>query len=177
MHRILLAVLLTTLAHAASQPLTVPFLKQQKNGCGAASVAMVMNYWGVQKSGAEVYRTLYDPKLHGIPLIEMKRYLEDQGFRAFTLHGRWADVEQHLSKGRPVVVSLKKKGSSPMHYAVVTGMEKDRVLLNDPTRKGTTRMKPADFEKQWKQADGWMLLAVPREKTTFPVNLTPGKEF
>lgn len=170
MKRIILGILLATLAQAASQPLTVPFFKQQKNGCGAASVAMVMHYWGGQKADApaypnpaEVYRSLYDAELHGIPLVEMKRYLEDNGFRAYTLHGRWVDVEQHVGKGRPVIVSLKKKDSSSMHYAVVTGTAKDQVLLNDPTHKGTTRMKRSEFEKQWNQADGWMLLAAPRK--------------
>jgi len=74
MQRIILGFVLATLAGAASQPLSVPFFKQQKDGCGAASVAMVMHYWGGHPtpSAAEVYRSLYDAELHGIPLIEMK---------------------------------------------------------------------------------------------------------
>ena len=161
--RIILGILLATLAHAESQPLAVPFFKQQKDGCGAASVAMVMHYWGEAPAAAEVYRSLYDVELHGIPLIDMKHYLENHGFHAYTLHGHWADVEEHLAKGRPVVVSLKRKDSAPLHFAVVTGTENDQVLLNDPTRKGTTRMKRADFEKQWNRAETWMLLAVPQQ--------------
>ncbi len=163
MTRILLALLLTAIAQAAAEPLKVPFFKQQKNGCGAASVAMVMNYWGVQQDPSETYRQLYDAELKGIPLIEMKQYLENSGFLAYTLRGGWSDLEQHLDKGRPVVVSLKKKDSSPIHFAVITGTAKDQVLLNDPTRKGTTRMKRAAFEKQWSNSEGWMLLAVPRK--------------
>jgi len=167
MNRLMVGLVFAALAHAASQPLAVPFYKQQKDGCGAASVAMVMHYWGEQKDGgraypnpAQVYQSLYDANLHGIPLVEMKRYLEDQGFAAYTLHGQIADVEQQVGKGRPVIVSLKKKDSSPLHFAVVTGWTKDHVLLNDPTHKGTTRMKRADFEKQWNRADSWLLLAV-----------------
>lgn len=170
MRRLVVGVLLATLAQAEGQPLPVPFFEQQKNGCGAASVAMVMHYWSVQKAGApaspepaDVYRSLYDAKLGGIPLAQMKRYLEDRGFRAYTLHGRWSDLEQHLGKGRPVIVSLKKGRSSPLHYAVVTGIVKDRVLVNDPTRRGGTSMKRPAFEKQWNQAEFWMLLAAPRE--------------
>lgn len=151
-------------------PLPVPFVAQQKNGCGAASVAMVMQYWAGQRGGAvqyphasAVYDSLYNPALRGIPLIDMKRYLEDQGFRAYTLHGRLPDLAAHLDKGRPVIVSLKKKASGPMHFAVVTGLEPDQVLLNDPTRQKTTRMKLQAFEKLWRKADGWTLLAVPKE--------------
>ena len=164
----LLAIPLASLAVAASQPLTVPFFKQQKDGCGAASVAMVMHYWGGQRvealpypAPAQVYQALYDKELGGIPLVEMKHYLENNGFRAYTLHGQFADVEQHVGKGRPVIVSLKKKDSSPRHFAVVTGTTKSHVLLNDPTHKGTTRMKRAEFDKQWNRAETWMLLAAP----------------
>ena len=169
MKRVILVILVATLVQAASQPLTVPFFKQEKNGCGAASVAMVMHYWSGQQPGAptypshaEVYGSLYDADLRGIPLVEMKQYLEGHGFRAYTLHGLWTDLEQHLEKGRPLVVALKKKDSAPIHFAVVTGTASDRVLLNDPTRKGTTRMKRADFEKQWSRADSWLLLATPQ---------------
>ena len=163
--RIILGFVLASLAQAASQPLAVPFFKQQKDGCGAASVAMVMHYWGgpTAPAATEVYRSLYDAKLHGIPLIDMKHYLENNGFHAYTLHGDWTDIEEHLQKGRPVVVSLKKKNSAPLHFAVVTGEANGQVLLNDPTRKGITRIKRADFDKQWNRAEGWMLLAVPQQ--------------
>jgi predicted double-glycine peptidase len=166
--RILVVFVLAMAAWA--EPLAVPFVVQQKNGCGAASVAMVMQYWAGQKGGAvqypeasAVYGTLYNPELRGIPLVEMKRYLEGQGFRAYTLHGQWADLSSHVEKGHPVIVSLKKRGSGPMHFAVVTGTASDRVLLNDPTRQETTRIKRQSFEKMWRKADGWMLLAVPTE--------------
>ncbi len=153
-----------------AEPLAVPFVAQEKNGCGAASVSMVMQYWSGQRGGATqypdapaVYKSLYDPALRGIPLVEMKRFLESQGFRAYTLHGKWADLAAHVEKGRPVIVSLKKKANGPMHYAVVTGVEPDQVLLNDPTRQKTTRVKRQAFEKLWQKADGWTLLAVPKE--------------
>lgn len=155
---------------ASAEPLAVPFVAQQKNGCGAASVAMVMQYWAGQRGStvqypdaAAVYGTLYNPALRGIPLVEMKRYLEAQGFRAYTVHGQWTDLATHVDKGRPVIVSLKKRGSGPMHFAVVTGTTSEHVLLNDPTRQQTTRMKSPAFEKLWRKADGWMLLAVPTE--------------
>ena len=34
---------------AASSQLNLPFYPQKKNGCGAASVAMVMHYWENQR--------------------------------------------------------------------------------------------------------------------------------
>jgi predicted double-glycine peptidase len=139
---------------AAAEPLAVPFFQQQKNGCGAASVAMVMHYWKPGSPAAtEVYRQLYMPERQGIPLADMRRYLEDAGFRAFTLRGQWSDAETHIGKGRPIIVSLKTRRTGRMHGGYV--------WVNDPTRKQAHRVKLREFQKQWELADRWMLLASP----------------
>lgn len=156
-------------AAATRQPLDVPFFPQQKNGCGAASVAMVVHYWRTRlgqpaaaaPSAEQVYQRLYDADRRGILLADMKSYLEELGFRAFTLRGQWADLEQHLAKGRPIIVALKKERTAGMHFAVVVGAEGNHVWLNDPTRKKASRVNQAAFQKQWEMADRWMLLAAP----------------
>ena len=122
---------------------------------------MVMHYWGSEAAPERVYQKLYDAERRGIPLAAMQRYLEEAGFRAFTLRGQWADIQEHLGKGRPIIVGLKRNRLKQMHFAVVIGAEEERVWLNDPTRKKANRVKLADFQKQWELADRWMLLATP----------------
>lgn len=162
--RLLWAVLVTG-GTLAGEPLIVPFFKQEKNGCGAASVAMVMRYWRPGSPAAgEVYQRLYDARRKGIPLAEMKRYLQEQGFQAFTLRGEWPDLEQHVGKGRPVIVALKKNRRSAIHFAVMAGVEDGHVTLNDPTRKGAQSVEKAKFLKQWELAERWMLLATPQKE-------------
>jgi predicted double-glycine peptidase len=152
---------------AAIKPLEVPFFRQAKNGCGAASVAMVAHYWAGRLPNASseppalVYRRLYDPKRRGIPLAGMKDHLAELGYRAFTFRGEWKDLEEHLSKGRPVIVGLRKGRSKDLHFVVLTGAEDRRVRVNDPTRTRPSRMKKAEFEKQWGLAGRWILLATP----------------
>lgn len=154
---------------AAQTPgLDVPFIQQQKNGCGAASVAMVMRYWN-QHSAApaaalsplDVYRRLYRPELNGIQLAEMKRFLEEQGYQAYTLRGEWKDLDQHLAKGRPVIVALKPSSRKAVHFAVLSGAAGGDVLLNDATKKGPGRMARGKFDAQWSRAERWMLVAAP----------------
>src|ERR1700733_7458123 len=41
--------------------LDVPFVKQDKNACGAASIAMVMRYWQQQDGGSEINSAAADP--------------------------------------------------------------------------------------------------------------------
>ncbi len=145
--------------------LHVPFFPQQKNGCGAASVAMVAHYWqprlGAVPSSAEIYQRLYDPSRGGIALSGMKSFLEELGLRAFTLHAEWNDLAAHTAKGRPAIVGLRKKAEGELHFVVVTGIEERHAWVQDPARRKPRTMKREDFEKQWRFGENWMLLAAP----------------
>ena len=95
--------------------LDVPFVKQEKDGCGAASIAMVMQYWQAQQGqppsdtsdATQIQRTLYSAKAHGIYASDMERYFQEKGFRTFTIRGEWEDLEQHLRQGTSLIVALK----------------------------------------------------------------------
>lgn len=153
---------------SAPEHLHVPFVQQKENGCGAATVAMVAQYWEAQSdkpgkspSPEKIYQDLYDPERKGILLAEMKRYLQDLGLHAFTIRGEWTDLEQHINKGRPIIVGLKDGRAKRIHFAVVLGADDKYVWLNDPTRKKESRQKQSKFVKQWASADRWMLLTSP----------------
>ena len=152
------------LSAATPQPLAVPFIEQQKNGCGAATLAMVVHYWrGESPDPRAVYQRLYRPDVRGIRLADMKTYLEELGFHAFTVRGGWSEVERNLAKGRPMIVGLKTRRAGNMHFAVVIGAGGDHVWLNDPTRRRAHRVSLDKFAKQWELADRWVLLAAPAE--------------
>lgn len=158
----------------ASQPtgvwLDVPFVKQDRNACGAASIAMVMEYWQQQQGQSpsidpqQIQRVLYSPSAHGIFASAMEGYLRQQGFQTFAFVGEWKDLKEHLDKGRPLIVALKSGGSS-LHYVVVAGLDwqQDVVLKNDPAERKLLKQGRSEFEKEWKAAGNWTLLAVPQQ--------------
>src|SRR5579864_2267149 len=82
--------------------LDVPFVKQEKNGCGAASVAMVMQYWlrqsghpeGAGADAAHIQAALYSSRAKGIYGSAIEKYFREQNFRTFTLQGTWSDLRQ-----------------------------------------------------------------------------------
>jgi ABC-type bacteriocin/lantibiotic exporter with double-glycine peptidase domain len=154
--------------------LDVPFVKQEKNGCGAASIAMVMQFWqhqhGVpltrEADSAEIQQRLYSSDARGIRASEMEHYLQQRGFRTFAFEGTPADLEQHLAKGRPLIVALKPGTGAPLHYVVVTGIDPEHnlILLNDPAERKLLKQEIAGFEKKWKGTAHWTLLAVPQSE-------------
>jgi ABC-type bacteriocin/lantibiotic exporter with double-glycine peptidase domain len=152
--------------------LDVPFVKQQKNGCGAASIAMVMRYWQRQSAAQvatpdveEIQRALYSPRARGIYASDLERYLQQHGFRTFALRGEWTDLEHHLEKGRPLIVALRS--GSDLHYVVVTGLDRQQniVMKHDPAERELLRQRRSEFEREWKAADNWTLLAVPEQSS------------
>ena len=153
--------------------LDVPFVKQEKDGCGAASIAMVMQYWLRQKGqpahgsadAAEIQRALYSRQVHGIYASDLERYFQRQGYRTFSFRGEWTDLKQHLEKGRPLIVALKPaSGNMPLHYVVVTGLEWEQglVLVNDPAQRKLLKQDRPSFEREWSAAGKWTLLALPQ---------------
>jgi predicted double-glycine peptidase len=153
--------------------LDVPFVRQEKDGCGAASIAMVMQYWFKRQDrsdsesvdAAEIYRALYAPDARGVYASAMERYFKQRGFSAFAFRGEWEDLLNHLRKGRPLIVALKpSEAGAPLHYVVVAGLDPQAglVLLNDPARRKLLKQDRVDFEKQWSGVNKWTLLALPQ---------------
>ena len=148
--------------------LDVPFVSQEKNGCGAASVAMIMRYWQRQKgqpevaNAPEIQRALDSPRARGIYASDLERYLRQHGFQTFAIKGEWRDLMQHLEQGRPLMVALKA-GRSDLHYVVVTGLDarENIVLKHDPAGRKLLKQHREDFEREWKAAGNWTLLALP----------------
>lgn len=159
-------------AQGGSLWLDVPFVKQEKNGCGAASIAMVMDYWRHQPgqslppgpSSQQILSDLYAKDARGIYASEMESYFRQHGFQTFAFAGQWDDLQQHLQKGRPLIVALNPGGGAPRHYVVVAGLDAAQrvVLTNDPAERKLLKRAENDFEREWKAAGNWTLLAVPQ---------------
>ncbi|MBZ5533606.1 MAG: C39 family peptidase [Acidobacteriia bacterium] len=153
-------------------------MKQEKDGCGAAVVAMVMQYWAQQrpKSADEspasdaaadpvvIQQALYSAKAKGIYASDMERYLQKHGFRTFVFRATWDDLKSHLEKGRPLIVALRPvPGEKARHYVVLAGLdwEQSLVLVNDPAQKKLIKEERSAFEKEWAAVGRWTLLVVP----------------
>jgi predicted double-glycine peptidase len=158
---------------ASGEWIDVPFVAQPRDGCGAASLAMVMQYWAAQQHRAAgpasdvtaIQRQVFSPRQHGSTPETMEAYLRQNGFTAFAFSGTWDDLEQHIGKGRPLIVALRPRGQTELHYVVVAGIDPVRglVTMNDPADRKLLNEERAEFEKDWSATRNWTLLALPEQ--------------
>ena len=147
--------------------LEVPVMRQQKDGCGAAALAMVLDYWRAARpelalppaDPEALFRALYSPEDQGIPAAALIRHLDRLRFHALPLQATRADVEGQLAQGRPLIAALKE--GSRLHYVVIRGTELDTVWINDPWDGKPHRLPWRSFDQRWKGGGRWLLLAVP----------------
>ena len=151
--------------------LDVPFVRQDKNLCGAASVSMILQYWhNASPTGGsievpsfpDIAEGLRSSESKGVFGSQMKAYLASLRYQVFVFKGQWEDVKNHISKGRPLVVGLGNRGALD-HYVVVTGWNdpENVVLVNDPAQRKLLKLDRKNFQKSWEQTACWTLLALP----------------
>ncbi len=141
--------------------LPVPYVPQPKDGCGAASLAMVLRYWQQPADVEEIARALVDPELHGIRGSLLESFARARGVTAIAYKGDLAQLRDYLDRGRPLIAAWKlKKG---YHNVVVVDADATRVTFHDPAEGPSRSLEAAEFERRWKGAGFWTLLVLPRQ--------------
>ena len=129
--------------------LDVPFVKQDPEGCGAASIAMVMQYWltqdgqttgrarrcGVHSAFTAFARGSWHLCFRDVAILRGAR------IHTFSFTGDWEMLQQHLQKGRPLIVALKP--SAMNHCAALCGCGGHRFAERDHPGERSSRTQIA----------------------------------
>ena len=130
-------------------------VQQWDLSCGAAALATLLNYQhGDPVSEREIAKGLIqreeylaEPLLvrarHGFSLLDLKRYVEDRGYRGI---GYGELTLDDLLERAPIMVPIRFHGYN--HFVVFRGARGNRVLLADPAF-GNQTMLAARFEDAW----------------------------
>ncbi|HEX5007278.1 MAG TPA: C39 family peptidase [Hyphomonadaceae bacterium] len=132
----------------------IPFrsvVRQQHDySCGSAALATLLTYhYGVSRTEAEIFEAMYavgDKKrieAQGFSLLEMKLYLESQGYSAdgFRL------TYDALAKVNTPSIAMINTGNY-RHFVVVKGASSTHILVGDPML-GLRIYKRTEFEGMW----------------------------
>ena len=151
--------ILPLVAVLAASSLDVPFVAQRRDTCGAASLAMVLRYWGDDVSHDDVARMLLAPELHGIAGSRLADFARGRGMEAIAYRGDMANLRDFVGRGRPLIVAWDM-GRGRYHDVVVVGFDEERgaVIVHDPAAGASRSVARTVFEKRWQAAGYWTLL-------------------
>ena len=140
----------------------VPFYPQEEYQCGPASLAGVLNYWGLETSPEEIAAEIYSKSVKGTLNIDMVLYVERRGLKVRQYRGSFEDVKSKIDSGYPLIV-LVDEGFlvyQKNHFMVVIGYGGEGILANS----GRERLKSIpvkDFLRSWERTKFWTLVITP----------------
>jgi len=140
----------------------VPFFHQAGElDCGAAALAMVLGYWGVEATPAQIASAHPEIRARGLRAGELRTFARGRGLEAFLVVGQPADLRAELEHGRPLIVGLGKPHLRRRlaHYEVLIGLHRDgrRVLTLDPAH-GWRVNTLEGFAEEWASAQQLTML-------------------
>ena len=101
----------------------VPFYPQEAYKCGPASLAGVLNYWGVRVEPGEISKEIFSKSARGTLNVDMALYAQKKGLYALQYKGAMKDLRKKIDARQPVIV-LVDFGFWVYeldHFMVVTG--------------------------------------------------------
>ncbi len=142
----------------------VPFYPQSTYQCGPASLAGVLNFWGVRVTLDEIAEEIYSRSARGTLNIDMVLYAQRHGLKAIHYEGSMEDLKRKIDSGYPIIVLVDYGFFSIQanHFMVVIGYNEDGVIAN--SGKNREKFIPKkDFLRSWKKTKFWTLLIRPEE--------------
>lgn len=124
--------------------------QQYDFSCGSAALATLLSYhYGYRVNEQTVFQTMYESgdrvriQQKGFSLLDMKRYVEQRGFRANGYRVTLDDMQKTKIPGIALVTFQGYR-----HFVVIKGVRDNRVLVGDPAR-GLRSFSRPEFEAGW----------------------------
>lgn len=136
--------------------------------CGPASLKIVLEYYGVNKSEDELAQLCKVKKGLGIDEKGIKTVAEKLGFKVkIKNNSSFKDIESWLKKDVPVMVNWFTRGRTDYgnsstadgHYSVVVGLDDEFIYLQDPELGSMRKITRNDFMRVWFDFKGEYLKA------------------
>lgn len=141
-----------------------PFQETLHQGmCGAASLLIVLDYYGIKKSEQELAGLLGVTNSLGIDSQSIKRVAKDFGLRVEIKDtSNFEDIRDWLDKKVSVIVDWFSRGRNDYsesevadgHYSVVAGLDAKYIYLQDPEIGKIRKIARDDFMRVWFDFEG-----------------------
>jgi len=111
----------------------VPFIRQDSQFCGPASLASVMTFHGVPEDQNTIGAAVYSEKLQGALITDLEKYARQKRFETKSGRGTVEELKAEMDRKRPVIVlvDLGFWVVSKPHYLVVFGYDAKGFTAHD----------------------------------------------
>ncbi len=142
----------------------VPFYPQESDRGGPASLAAVLNYWGLHATPEQISKAIHRPPWKGTPEIDMWSYASARQMDARMRSASLDDLRHCLENRIPIIASvdLGSEWFPAPHFVVVVGLDTgDQVFV---THNGNehNQMPYRDFMSAWQKTNNWTLVVRPK---------------
>lgn len=144
----------------------VPLIKQQDFFCGPASLAMVLQWSGMEVTQTEIAAQAFSSAAEGTYLADMTGAARRRGQLVVGI-STFPELLNEIAAGHPVIVfqNLGLSWVPKWHYAVVVGydLENRKIFLHSGELDRMT-MPIRLFERTWRRGEHWALVVLPPEQ-------------
>ena len=140
---------------------SVPFYQSKAYQCGPASLASVLNFWGIAVSADDIAEEIYSESARGTLDVDMTLYAEGKGLIARQFKGSIEDIKRNIDMGYPLIV-LVDYGFwvyQRNHFMVIIGYNEGGVIVNS----GSGHLELVAFKdllRPWRRTNFWTLLII-----------------
>jgi len=152
----------------------IPYFKQETlYTCGAATSRMILCYYEIDKSEAQLVEILDITPENGTTLSKIKEFFENLGFncdyfqRVESTEKAFKKLENYLKEDIPVIISVNRfdydtvterldietmweERDFSYHFIIPTGIDVSDVYFNDPhERIGRYKLSRKNFLRAW----------------------------
>lgn len=143
-----------------------PFVLQEENYCGPATLSMAFNYYGLEKDQEEISKDVFLKDNEGTYQTVMTQEIRKNGFFAINIK-TYEEMVKEINNDSPVIVfhNLGFDWYPLWHYTVVYGHDLDNKVLY--VHSGDEKAKKWDmdkFERSWKRGGYWAVVVNPVDK-------------
>lgn len=122
--------------------------RQSPSYCGPASLRIVLEFFGLKKTEAELGRLSGCTKKQGVGAKGLLKAASELDFAGFVKdNSKLSDIQFFLNKKIPVIVDWFSGNDG--HYSVVAGLDKKYIHLADPEVGKIHKIGLETFERVW----------------------------
>jgi len=142
----------------------IPYHKQKRDHyCGPATLQMAFAFFKYRISQSKLAKQAKTNLKTGTSHRGMINAIKINGFQYQTIKGSdFNKISVFLKKHLPIIVNFIEPSHNEGHYAIVVGITKTKIILNDPWNGNNFVMSRNIFFKRWHDskntAKKWMLI-------------------